>query len=227
MASAEPRPLPDAKSAAAEASTESATPGRARLRDAWRDPKRLARDLAATPSGLRLMGIASFLETIIVPIPIEILMIPYMLARRDLIWRIAAVTTLACVLAAVLGYGIGYFFYEGLGRGLLDLMGWNQSYAVFRDWFDAQGFWAILAIGVAPIPFQVAMLVAGVAEYPIWLFVLAAGTARSIRYFGLALLVQLFGEHALGLWERHRGATSLALLALIGALVALDLYLKG
>jgi hypothetical protein len=45
-----------------------------------------------------------------------------------------------------------------------------------------------LAIGVTPIPFQIAMVVARVAGYPISLFILAAGITGSIRYFGLARL---------------------------------------
>jgi membrane protein YqaA with SNARE-associated domain len=200
---------------------------RPRLRDAWRHPPRFARQLANSPLGLRLIGIASFLETIIVPIPIEIVLIPYMLARRDLIWRIASVTTAACLFAAVVGYGLGYFFYDSVGRGLIDLMNWQQDYAVFQSWFDAQGFWAILAIGVAPIPFQIAMLVAGVAGYPLVLFVLAAGIARSIRYFGLALLVRMFGERALDLWQRHKLTASIVVLALIAAAVALKFVVAG
>ena len=195
-----------------------------RLRDAWRHPKQWAEGLASSRAGLWLIGVASFLETIIVPIPIEIVMIPYMLARRDLIWHIALVTTLACVLAAILGYGVGFFFYDSLGRGLIDTMGWNDDYVVFREWFDAQGFWAILAIGVAPIPFQVAMLVAGVAGYPLLMFVLAAGIARGIRYFGLALLVWLVGEKALALWERNRVLASLLLLVAVGVVVTINLY---
>lgn len=201
--------------------------GQPRLRDAWRHPRRFAGQLAGSALGLRLIGIASFLETIIVPIPIEVVMIPYMLARRDLLWRIAAVTTFACLLAAAFGYGLGYFFYDSVGQSLIDLMGWQDDYAVFQDWFDAQGFWAILAIGVAPIPFQIAMLVAGVAGYPLVLFIIAAGIARGIRYFGLALLVRAFGGRALDLWQRHRLTASILLLALVGVVVAVNILVAG
>jgi membrane protein YqaA with SNARE-associated domain len=205
-----------------EAATRSSEP--LQLRDAWRRPQQWAQGLGGSRTGLWLIGVASFLETIIVPIPIEIVMIPYMLARRDIVWQIALVTTLACVLAAVFGYGVGYFFYDSLGRGIIDAMSWNDDYVVFREWFDAQGFWAVLVIGVAPIPFQVAMLVAGVAGYPLLLFVLAAGVARGIRYFGLALLVCLVGDKALELWQRHRITAGLLLIVAIVLIVGVELY---
>jgi membrane protein YqaA with SNARE-associated domain len=197
------------------------------IREAWRHPQRWAQDLAASPKGLWLIGIASFLETIIVPIPIEIVLIPYMLARRDILWQIAFVTTLGCLLAATVGYGLGFFFYESIGRGLVETMGWGSDFQTFQHWFDAQGFWAILAIGVAPIPFQVAMLVAGLAGYSLLLFILAATLARGIRYFGLALLVHLVGDQALALWQRHKVVASLVLLAIIGAIFALNLFVFG
>jgi membrane protein YqaA with SNARE-associated domain len=194
------------------------------LRDAWRHPRRWSASLSTSRSGLWMIGVASFLETIIVPIPIEIVMIPYMLARRDLLWRIAAVTTLGCLLAATFGYGLGYFFYDSVGRGLIELMNWQDDYATFQNWFDAQGFWAILAIGIAPIPFQVAMLVAGVAGYPLLLFILAATIARGIRYFGLAYLVHRYGERAMTIWEENRLKAGIGVLVLIGAIVALNMY---
>jgi len=197
------------------------------LRDAWRQPQRWARSLADSANGLWLIGIASFLETIIVPIPIEVVLIPYMLARRDILWRIALVTTLGCLLAASVGYGLGMFFYESIGRGFVDTMGWGSDFQTFQQWFDAQGFWAILAIGVAPIPFQVAMLVAGLAGYPFLLFILAASLARGIRYFGLALLVHLVGDQALALWEKHKTTTGLALLVLIAAIFTVNLSAFG
>jgi membrane protein YqaA with SNARE-associated domain len=154
--------------------------------------------------GLWLLGVASFAETVIVPIPIEIVLVPYMMARRDLIWTIALVTTIGCLLGAILGYAAGYLLYDTLGRALIEAMGWESAFQAFRTWFDADGFWAILAVGLVPIPFQIAMLTAGVSAYPFLPFLLAAGIARGIRYFGLALLVALVGERALALWRRHR-----------------------
>ncbi len=193
-----------------------------RFRDAWQRPGDWARQLADSPLGLWAIGIASFFETIIVPIPIEVILIPYMLARRDLLWRIALVTTLGCLIGAVVGYGLGYFLYDTLGQQLVAAMGWEQDFQRFQTWFDNDGFWAVLAIGVVPIPFQVAMLAAGVAGYPILLFLLAATIARGIRYFGLALLVALVGDQAVSLWKRHKTPVGIGLLLIVSGVVAIN-----
>jgi membrane protein YqaA with SNARE-associated domain len=145
--------------------------------------------------------LASFLETLIVPIPIEIILIPYMLLHTEKIWRIATVVTAGCLTAALVGYGIGFYLFESLGFWVIETFQYQAQFEQFRHLFDEYGFFAILTIGIIPIPFQVAMLTAGVAQYPLILFVLAATIARSIRYFGLGLLVLLIGPRMLRLWQ--------------------------
>lgn len=166
---------------------------------------------------LVLLFVASFLETIVVPIPIELILVPFMLANPHRLWRSAGAVTLGCLAASVLGYGIGFFLFESAGEWAIRHLGWQSGYRQFQQLFEAHGFWAILALGIVPVPFQTAMLAAGTAGYPLPLFVLAATIARGIRYFGLALLVHLFGERARVYWESNRWATFLAVAAAIAA----------
>lgn len=166
---------------------------------------------------LTLLFAASFLETIVVPIPIELILIPFMLANPRRVWRTAGAVTLGCLAASVLGYGVGFLLFESAGEWAIQHLGWQSGYRRFQDLFATHGFWAILALGVVPVPFQTAMLAAGTAEYPLPLFVLAATLARGIRYFGLALLVELFGERTIVYWERNRWATVLAVAAAVAA----------
>lgn len=165
---------------------------------------------------------ASFAETIIVPIPIELVLIPFMVTNRHRLWRTATMVTAGCLLAAVVGYGVGYLFFDTVGQDIVAGLGWAEQMEKFRTLFDQYGFWAIIAVGVIPIPFQVAMLAAGAAGYSIVLFVVAATIARGIRYYGLALLVHAVGGRAEALWKRNKLAASLVaavvLLALFAAL---------
>ncbi|MFP4517665.1 MAG: YqaA family protein [Desulfovibrionales bacterium] len=164
---------------------------------------------------LWLLFALSFLETIIIPIPIELVLIPFMVTNRHRLWRTAGYVTAGCLAASVFGYGVGYFLFETIGTWALDTFGWQQGYVTFQVLFDRHGFFAILAIGVIPVPFQAAMLTAGVAGYPVWKFVLAATIARGIRYYGLAALVAIFAEKAHSIWKRHKVAASLILMAIV------------
>lgn len=196
-------------------------------RRASRHPREVARRLAQSRKGLWSIGVMSFLETTVVPIPIEVVLIPYMLARRDILWRIATVTLIGCVLGALVGYGVGYFVFDTLGAWIVETMEWQQQFDSTQTWFENNGFWAVLAIGVTPVPFQVAMLVAGVMKYPIWLFVLATLAARGVRYYGLGLLVCWFGGRALTLWERHKKTTAVAITGVIAIAIAVNYFVLG
>ncbi|WP_386078198.1 YqaA family protein [Vreelandella sp. F11] len=158
---------------------------------------------------LWLLGTLSFLETIVLPIPIELVLIPLMAVNKQRIWAIATATTLGCLVASLIGYGVGMVLYQSVGTWFIEFMGMEQSYQAFQSFFDQYGFAAILAIGILPIPFQVAMITAGLSGYPILLFALAALIARGLRYFGLAWLVHRFGHDVLVLWKRHALVTSL------------------
>lgn len=176
---------------------------------------------------MRLLFGLSFLETIILPIPIEFVLIPFMLTNRHRLWKTAAYVTAGCLAASLFGYGMGYFLFETGGQWMIKTMGWQQGYEKFQILFDQHGFFAILMVGVVPIPFQTAMLTAGAAGYPVWKFVLAATLARGIRYFGLAWLVFVFGKQAENLWQNHRLSVGLGLAIIVGALWALTQWLSS
>lgn len=171
--------------------------------------------LAKSENSLWLIFVASLLESTVVPIPLEIVLIPYLLVNRERVWLISTVTLAGCLVGALVGYSIGLLLFDSVGQWLINAFDYQASFESFRNYFQEQGFWAIVAVGVTPIPFQVAMLTAGVASYPIVLFVLAAALARGIRYYGLALLVLLFGEQAKELWQRHSVLVGMLLLLLI------------
>ena len=189
--------------------------------------RRWLKRLNESNNALWVLFLASFAETIVVPIPIELVLIPFMLTNRHRVWRAAFVVTAGCLIASVVGYAVGYFLFETVGRWAITTLEWEDQFDRFTEMFATYGFWAIIAIGVVPIPFQVAMLTAGAAGYPIWLFALAATIARGIRYYGLALVVRLFGDRAMYYWECHRLTAAAAATALLGALFFLTQWIGG
>jgi Na+-translocating ferredoxin:NAD+ oxidoreductase RnfD subunit len=52
-------------------------------------------------------------------------------------------------------------------------------------------------------------------------------TARGLRYYGLAVLVKLFGQQAVHLWQRHKTTVSLVLLGLAVAVVVAKALFGG
>lgn len=140
------------------------------------------------------IGVASFLESTVVPIPLETLLIPLMQARREKLWLIAGITTLGCLLGALLGYGIGYFLFDALESYITEYVASTEQIERFQNTMKREGFWFIFSTGVTPVPLQIAMLAAGLSKYSLALYMLAVTISRVIRYFGLAVLVYYFGD---------------------------------
>lgn len=178
--------------------------------DSWLD--RLDRSAYALPL---LFGL-SMAETLLVPIPIEAILIPWMLSHPHRRWTIAGVALGGNVFAAALGYWLGVLAWEQWGDFLLGLAASPDSFDSFAAQLREDGFTAILAVGITPTPLQIAMLAAGVVGYPFLLFLLAVTLSRSVRYFGLALLVHCAGDAALVLWRRYSKPIGALLLVLVG-----------
>lgn len=169
---------------------------------------------------LRSIALASFLESTVVPIPLETLLVPLMQARREKLWLIAVVTTLGCMLGALLGYAFGYFLFDLLREPILTHIASEQQFEAFQAQIQEHGFWFIFSTGVTPVPLQIAMLVAGVTGYSLALYMIAVTSSRVIRYFGLAVLVYLFGNRTEKIIKRYKWQSIVVAVILITAIVA-------
>ena len=69
------------------------------------------------------MGVISFIESFIFPIPPDVLIIPMTIAKRNEWLKIAIIATICSVLGACLGYFIGYVFFNEIGVKIFELYG--------------------------------------------------------------------------------------------------------
>jgi membrane protein YqaA with SNARE-associated domain len=150
-------------------------------------------DLAAGPHAMWALVAISFAESSFFPIPPDILLIPMMLARPRDAWRIAAVATRSSVAGGLLGYAIGYYGFDLIGRPILEFYHAMGRYDALKSGFDQWGVWIIVIKGITPIPYKLVTIASGVAHFDIWAFIGASIVSRSIRFFLLAGLLWWFG----------------------------------
>jgi membrane protein YqaA with SNARE-associated domain len=149
--------------------------------------------LAAGPNAMWALIAVSFAESSFFPIPGDILLIPMILARPRDAWRLAAYCTLASVAGGMLGYAIGYYGFDLVGRPILEFYGAMHRYDALKAGFDQWGVWIIILKGVTPIPYKLVTIASGVAHFDIWAFIGASIVSRSIRFFLVAALLWWFG----------------------------------
>ena len=136
----------------------------------------------------------SFIESSFFPIPPDVMLIPMVIAQRAKAWWYATVATIGSVIGGAFGYGIGYFFFEHIGRPILEFYGKAQSFGEFTNWFNEWGVWILIIKGMTPFPYKVLTITAGVTHMPLIEFMLASVIARAMRFYLVAGLLYFFGE---------------------------------
>jgi membrane protein YqaA with SNARE-associated domain len=178
---------------------------------------RLAQHKRAIPA----MGVVSFLESSFFPIPPDVMLVPMVLANRQKAFLIATVCTVCSVLGGLLGYAIGYYFFETIGEWVVRTYGMQAGLAKFRAGFDEYGTWISLIKGLSPIPYQLVTIASGAAHFDLFTFVWASIVTRGARFFLVAALLWKFGEPIRTFIEKRLTLlTWLFLIALIGGFVA-------
>jgi membrane protein YqaA with SNARE-associated domain len=177
--------------------------------------------LASHRHAMRVLAVISFAESSFFPIPPDAMLIPMVLAHRDRAWAMAAVCTIASVLGGILGYVIGYFLFEAVGRPILDFYGYQDAFQRFADAYNEWGLWIILIKGLTPIPYKLVTIASGVAHFDPTVFILASIATRGARFFLVAALLRRFGPPIRTFVENNLTAVATAaLLLIVGGFVA-------
>ena len=169
---------------------------------------------AEKPYATWLMGVISFLESSIFPIPPDTMLIPMSLARPDRAWFYAHVCTITSVAGGVLGYAVGALLYDSVGQWLIQLYGLSGKMDAFRESYAKWGALIILLKGLTPIPYKLVTITSGFAGYNIILFILCSIVARGGRFFVVAILLNRYGD-----WIRVKIEKHLGLVVAVGAIV--------
>ena len=154
---------------------------------------RIERWVRRSESGTALTA-ASIAESTVVPIPIEVIITPMMIHTPTRKWAIASWTLLGSVIGTSLMYVVGAFLFDAIGRPLIEATGASDAFEQVLRRFREDGVLTVAFISATPIPLVIAAIGAGAAKmsFPVFLAVVTA--TRALRYYGLALLVRLFGE---------------------------------
>jgi membrane protein YqaA with SNARE-associated domain len=178
--------------------------------------------LAGHPRAIPILGVVSFLESSFFPTPPDVMLIPMVMANRDKAFRIALVCTVCSVLGGLLGYAIGYYFFETIGEWVVKTYGLQSGLAAFRAGFAEYGIWIILIKGLTPIPYKLVTIASGAAHFDLFTFVWASIVTRGVRFFVVAALLWKFGEPIRAFIEKRLTlVTWLFLIALVGGFIVL------
>ncbi len=177
---------------------------------------------ADKPYAVWILAAMSFAESSFFPLPPDVLLIPMSLAERRKALFYATVATVSSVLGGYLGYAIGYFVYDTIGRFLVEHLWSIDKFEALRETFDTWGFWLIIGKGATPIPYKIVTILCGVLHYDLAKFTAASIIARGMRFYLVAILLYFYGEAVRDFIERRLALVTTGFVALlVGAFLAL------
>ena len=188
--------------------------------------------LAGHKSSKLILGIISFIESFIFPIPPDVLIIPMTIAKKNEWVKIAFVATTGSVLGALLGYLIGFVFFNEIGIKIFELYGVDNT-SFLKEKFSSEGgviaWMTLLAIaGFTPVPFKLLTITSGFVGFNIFYFLIVSAITRGTRFFLISFLVGKFGSAMKEIIEKKLIKVSIVI-SIIIIVVAFLVYkfLKG
>ena len=182
--------------------------------------------LAARRDAIWVLAAIAFIESSVFPIPPDVLLIPMVLAARAQAWRIALVCTIASVLGGGLGYAIGFYLYDSVGRPLLELYGYAARFTEFQGRYNEWGAWIVFFAGITPFPYKVITIASGVTGLDPVTFTVASVLARGLRFTLVAALLWWIGPPVRDFIERRLGlVTTVFFVLLFGGFVVIKYLL--
>ena len=188
--------------------------------------------LAGHKSSKLILGIISFIESFIFPIPPDVLIIPMTIAKKNDWIKIAFVATTGSVLGALLGYLIGFVFFNEIGIKIFELYGVDNT-SFLKEKFSSEGgviaWMTLLAIaGFTPVPFKLLTITSGFVGFNIFYFLMVSAITRGTRFFLISFLIGKFGSAMKEIIEKKLIKVSIfiSIIIIVGAFLVYK-FLKG
>lgn len=166
----------------------------------------------------------AFAESSFFLIPPDVLLMAMVLGNSRRWLKSAAICTTGSVLGALLGYLIGWTFYETVGKAVVEFYNLQAGMEMIGNKYEENAFLTVLTAAFTPIPFKVITIGAGLFKIPLGVLIFASLLGRAGRFFLVAGLLRAFGATIKKTLEKYFNLfTIIFMLLLIGGFLLLKL----
>lgn len=165
--------------------------------------------------GVWALFFIAFVESSFFPLPPDIFLIAMCVALPAMSFRYAAICSVGSVLGGALGYGLGFWFMDGIGMTIIDWYGLSDKYEMVQQYFKEYDVWIVGTAGFTPIPYKLFTITAGFVHSHFITFMVVSLVARSARFFLVAALIWKFGPQIQNFINRYFNILSIAFVVLL------------
>lgn len=172
---------------------------------------------ARTPQAARALSLLAFAESSFFPVPPDVLLIAMCVAKPKKSFLYAALCSVFSVLGGMLGYLIGWGFWEIAGPFFFRYIpGFTEeAFGKVAALYQSNAFLAVFSAGFTPIPYKVFTITGGVCKISFPTLVAASALGRAGRFFLVGGLIYFFGEPVRRFIERYLGWLTIAFAILL------------
>ena len=174
-----------------------------------------------------ILALVAFLESFIFPVPTDAMLIPMVIAKRNKFLKISLIAVVFSVLGAVVGYFIGYIFFNEVGVKIFEIFG-AENANIFKEKLASEkglfsGILILFIGGFTPLPFKIITISSGFVHFNIFFFIITCLLSRGLRFLLVGYLTYKYGA-AIGPFLEKKGAQWTIIISVIIVVIALGIY---
>jgi membrane protein YqaA with SNARE-associated domain len=186
----------------------------------------LCTELAQNKWAMPFLGLFSFFESIIIPIPVDPLIMAVCASRPKASFKAWLWTVIGSLLGACVGYFLGLYFSESMQIFLMKYFISAEQWAYLIEGYATGAFLFVFIGGFTPLPFKVFAISAGLLNGAFLPFILGAAVGRSLRFGIIAVLFYFYGREIKTWMDKNFEKLVLIITAIILAGAVLYFVLK-
>lgn len=157
-----------------------------------------------------------FIESSVLLIPVDPLLILYCLAQRTRVYYYAFLTTVSSVAGGLFGYWIGAALWHTVGIVLVKWFISEWTFYQFVAKYKMYQHWVVLFAGFAPVPYKAVTVSAGFCNLPIIPFLICSTIARGARFYLIAWAIKRWGDTIAYIIDRYFNYLVILFVVLVG-----------
>ncbi len=139
--------------------------------------------------------LVSFFESIFFPIPTDIFLFPYILAKKENYLKITLYVTFFSVLGGIFAYYLGFFLWNIISPTILEYYpAFMLKLESFNNQFLEIGIILIVIGGFSPFPYKITCIGSGIIGINIFLFIFFSFVSRFLRFFFVSFFIYKYGD---------------------------------